>query len=134
MVELLRIFKKEMSGILNWAVEGYCRFREVGFNEPEIMTTAVNDYFSEMDILGQFIDECCIVSTGVSYQAKSLWEKYHGWCDDHGERCVSNRRMNANLRERGFEIRPGHANKMTIHGLAISASEEDEGLAYPTDG
>ena len=130
MVELLGQFKKEMSGILNWALEGYVRFCEVGFNEPDIMIEAVTDYFAEMDLIGQFISECCVVMRDVSSQTKKLWEKYHGWCDDRGERAVTHRRMNTSLRERGFEICPGTANISTIFGLTISPSEEDSAPEY----
>jgi putative DNA primase/helicase len=110
---------EEGSGILNWALEGYIRYREAGLNAPDRMREATKQYRTEMDVVGQFIDEYCERLSGLSITAKSLWQVYHGWCDDMGERSFSGRRFCQVLRERGLEVRNGTDNKVFVYGLAL---------------
>lgn len=121
MREMLDVFKSEASGILNWALDGYVRYCEAGFNEPQRMKAAATEYRTENDIVGQFIEENCEVIRELSVTAKGLWNAYHGWCDDLGEHAIPARRLNAKLRERGFEVRAGTGNKTMVYGLALKA-------------
>jgi putative DNA primase/helicase len=120
MRELLDEFREELAGILNWALEGYRRYREAGFNIPAVMKTAGNEYRSEMDILGQFILECAVVNKGIDSNGKEVWQAYRGWCEERGEHALAGTRFYQKLRERGFEVRPGHANKTVIYGLGLA--------------
>ncbi len=120
MRELLDEFREELAGILNWALEGYRRYREAGFNIPAVMKTAGNEYRNEMDILGQFILECAVVNKGIDSNGKEVWQAYRGWCEERGEHALAGTRFYQKLRERGFEVRPGHANKTVIYGLGLA--------------
>lgn len=52
--------KKEMSGIFNWALEGYKRWCQDGLNTPQVILDATGDYQSEEDDIGNFITDYCI--------------------------------------------------------------------------
>ncbi len=123
MRELLDDFRGELSGILNWALEGYMKYREKGFPEVNIMKEAESEYFAEMDVIGQFIDECCEINKHANVQANELWKKYFGWCDARGEHAVNGRRFNSRMRERDYEVKVGHGNKTYIYGLTLKETE-----------
>jgi putative DNA primase/helicase len=77
--------KKEAAGIFNWAVEGFQKWSETGLQEPKIVTAATSEYHSESDIVGQFLDEKCILepeAEGLS--ARVLYQAYRIWCGDSG--------------------------------------------------
>jgi hypothetical protein len=42
-----------------------------------------------MDILGNFIKECCVQNTGVSVRAQELFRAYQEWCEENNERACS---------------------------------------------
>ena len=124
MRELMASFERELSGILNWALEGYIDYREgCGLRPPDVVQTAVKAYRADMDVLGQFIDECCFVHKDVSCVGNKLWQKYKGWCDTTGEHALNGRSFYAKLRDRGFEVRPGTNNKTTIYGIDAREAE-----------
>ncbi len=123
MRDLMDTFRGELPGILNWALEGYVRYREAGLLETEKMTTALSSYFSDMDIVGQFLKECCEEIPSQVTLVKKIWEPYKGWCDDIGERAQAGRRFNQSLRERGYDVRPGTGNKLYVYGLTLKMPE-----------
>ena len=55
--EMLRLFEKEMPGILSWLVKGCLQWQREGLNAPSAVLTATKDYRDEMDVLGDFIDD-----------------------------------------------------------------------------
>ena len=126
MRELLGGFKAELSGIMNWALEGYLMYRERGFCDPPSIIAAAEDYRSEMDLLGMFLSECCKKDTFATLVAKRLWEKYHGWCEDRGEHHLGYNRFLSKLRERGIEVKPGSGNKMMVYDLEIIDGQQQE--------
>lgn len=52
-----------------------------------------------MDVLGEFIAECCIVAESVKVKAKALYDAYSRWIGDNG---VSMPRFGVAITERGF--------------------------------
>jgi phage/plasmid-associated DNA primase len=64
---------------------------------------ATKDYQAEQDLLCAFLAERCL--QGPRYQAKAsvLYAAYKDWCEQNGERSVSNRKFCAALREKGVE-------------------------------
>src|SRR5215211_2857660 len=51
---------QELSGILNWALEGYRLYVEEGLEPPQAVQEATDEYRKDMDKLGQFIDDKCV--------------------------------------------------------------------------
>ena len=49
----------ELPGILNWAIEGYKKWRESGLTKPPVIMETTEQYREEEDSLGQFIEEEC---------------------------------------------------------------------------
>jgi putative DNA primase/helicase len=75
----------ELPGILNWALQGCMTWQQDGLGLPDEVKDATAGYRSEMDVLGQFIDECCLVGPNYRVKAHDLYDTYKQWCTEHGE-------------------------------------------------
>jgi putative DNA primase/helicase len=91
--------KAESSGILNWLLEGFEIWREKGLAAPEIVTTATDEYRSEMDAIGNFLKERCVQGGGYSIRSRELFKNYQDWCDENNERAVNERFFGLRLKE-----------------------------------
>ena len=77
--------KEELTGILNWCLDGYVKWRTHGLNEPQIIKDGRHDYRSEMDMVQRFIEEQCVVSPVLKEDGKNLWESFRKWVKDNNE-------------------------------------------------
>lgn len=62
----------EASGILNWMIEGYIKFKKYGMFLPEKITEANARYRSEEDRFGSWIKEACWTDPTSTGKAKDL--------------------------------------------------------------
>ena len=85
MSEVLESFEAEMSGILNWAVEGCLLWQSNGLEMVDSVKDATAEYRTEQDIVQQFIDEMCEMHPEHSVDKSRLYTVYRDWCEDGGE-------------------------------------------------
>jgi len=102
---LAQKLKCEKSGILNWAIEGCLRWQREGFVEPDDVRFATDEYHDEMDMLGTFIDECCVVDSTdtVRVSTGDLYRCYLSWCERNQERPYTHRIFAIRLQETGMK-------------------------------
>jgi putative DNA primase/helicase len=93
----------EAAGILNWALAGCLAWQRQRLEDPPAVCTATADYRADMDAIGTFLDEACDVEPAARESATVLYRRYQGWCDDAGERPLTQRRFGSALTERGFD-------------------------------
>jgi putative DNA primase/helicase len=94
---------KEMPGILNWAVNGCLLWQKEGrLDVPQQMLDSVNDYRTESDILGQWIDENCVQGMQETILASSIYADYRSWCLANGHHSMSQTMLGRRLNERSF--------------------------------
>jgi putative DNA primase/helicase len=94
---------EEKPGILNWLIEGTRRWFEKGLSAPSIITSATEEYRSEMDVLGAFIKECCVQSPDGIVRAREIFRAYQEWCEENNEHACSERFLAMRLKELGLE-------------------------------
>ncbi len=110
----------ELPGMLAWAVRGCLEWQASGLAEPEEVLDATLAYREEMDIIGGFISDRCIVSAGNKETAASLFDEYIRWTQDSGEQPVTKRTFGRLLRDRGFmDGRAGHGGARMWIGLCL---------------
>ncbi|UHQ19083.1 phage/plasmid primase, P4 family [Lysobacter sp. KIS68-7] len=114
--------KAELPGILAWAVEGWRKYRDGGFETPEVVTAATNEYRSSSDQIGAFIDECCETADWLTATSHDLYRAYSEWCSDVGEYARSNREFGVRLGERGFKQSKGTGGVRRWRGLSVGAA------------
>ena len=95
--------KLEASGILNWLLEGVSRWRKEGMKAPPAVLSATDEYRSEMDIIGNFVKDCCVQKSGISVKVRDLYKAYQIWCSENNEHTASERFLALRLQEIGFE-------------------------------
>ena len=101
--DLHQKLKGELPGILNWALEGCLDWQDEGLTPPKAVQEATLGYREEMNILGEFIGEHCVVTPGAAAMAKYLYKAYAAWAEESGEkRPMSQKEFGGRLKERGF--------------------------------
>ena len=93
----------ELPGILRWMVAGCIAWRTQGLNAPAKVRLATQEYRSEMDILGDWIEACCVVDPSVTTPMADLYRSYSDWCESEGSRAFSNRWFGRNLSNKGYQ-------------------------------
>lgn len=93
----------ELPGILRWAVEGCLEWQEHGLGSPSEVIIATYGYRSEEDILGAFLDDCCILEPGSHVTAHALYTRYIKWCKENGEKPKSQSKLGRYLSSRKLE-------------------------------
>jgi len=76
--------KRELTGILNWAVEGAIKWQKEGLKMPKAVMDAVKEYKSEMDVVTAFLEECTVMGPG-EVKASELYKIYAKWADENNE-------------------------------------------------
>ena len=124
---ILDKLESEGSGILNWCIEGLRRYLENGrrLAPPAKVVAATARFRSESDMVGRFLAQEMKVDVLGTIERAALYKIYLKWCEDEGERPVSNRAVIKYLRERGFDERKlGGA--MCWTGIRIKNAIEEE--------
>jgi len=79
----------ERSGIINWALAGYSRFREQGhFTECEQMKSKVNEFREELDIYRAFIADRDYVLPQGEVSPLMLYRIFTFWCEQRGIKSI----------------------------------------------
>jgi putative DNA primase/helicase len=99
---LINKLKAEYSGILNWAIKGCLEWQNHGLGTPAEVTEATDEYRNEMDLLNDFIQDCCIEGPDLFVPAKDLNEAYAKWCEVNGEFHLNAASFGRKLTEKGF--------------------------------
>jgi putative DNA primase/helicase len=92
----------ELPGILRWAVEGCILWQKEGLAPPHAVKAATEDYRSQMDTIGEFIDECCVVDPGAKTLFGELFNAYGLWLSQNGVDFANQKELAEGLEERGF--------------------------------
>lgn len=114
--------RAELPGILAWAVRGWQDFQRHGLGTPAAVTQATAEYRAESDIMGQFLDERCIMQAGATAEAGKLYAAYTTWATENGLRPMSNVRFAKSLSERGLaKDKNRGTGRMEYQGLELFA-------------
>lgn len=75
--------RRELPGILAWAVEGCLLWQREGLKPPAAVSAATKEYKSEMDVISGFLEACC--TEGGEVPAVELYRAYKQWAHENGE-------------------------------------------------
>jgi len=81
--------RAELPGILNWAIQGCLAWQKSGLKQPKLVTDAVNAYRVEMDLLGQWVTENCIVGPQHAWPSRQAYYNYKCWAEGGGYKPMS---------------------------------------------
>lgn len=121
-LELPQKLEAELPGILAWAVKGCLDWQRYSLSEPRIVTDATAAYRHEQDILGDFIEDCCIIEPMALVPKSELKESYLKWCQDNSMEPVSQHTFRNSIVEKGITDHKGTAGKRFWRGIHIKDS------------
>jgi len=127
-----KILLKEKEGIFNWILEGYKKWKEEGLKVPEDIKEATAQYKDQMDIIAEFIEECCIENRLAQATTKKLYKAYNDWCEENKEKPIRSRAFGRRLEERGYKaLRIGQKQDRGWGGIDLI--NEDKKLPFKED-
>jgi putative DNA primase/helicase len=93
----------QLSGILNWAVEGCREYLADGLGYPEEVIQATAEYRAESDLIKRFLDDSCVRAESLQAKARSLYQSFTKWAEETGESKMTETAFGKRMREKGFE-------------------------------
>ena len=93
---------KEAPGILGWALAGCVEWQKIGLAEPDEVKSATRAYRTDQDILGEWLDEACVVGPKCEATNPQLRDSYEDWCKHAGEKPLGSKTFSKRLEEKGF--------------------------------
>jgi putative DNA primase/helicase len=97
--------EQHRSAILNWCLAGMLDFLANGMPDTSAVAEATDEYVTEQDVLGNFLDECCRVGRPGQTFFNDFMAAFHNWLEARGEnpRAWSAKRLAGELKRRGCE-------------------------------
>ena len=120
----------ELPGILAWAVRGALSWQAEGIPAPQAVLAATDAYRAAQDTLAAWIGECCLVNRIADSKASLLYASYKEWCDQAGERPITQKKLGMRLVEQGFV---SERRKTGYHWLGIGVLDSTGELGEPSD-
>jgi P4 family phage/plasmid primase-like protien len=102
--KLMDKLRRELPGILTWAMQGALDWKENRLVRPEVVRRATQDYFDTQDTFGQWLADRCEIGTGYQETSEALWVSWLGYANANGEEPGSKTRtFPETLKQRSFE-------------------------------
>lgn len=108
--DLTRKLKKELSGILNYCYEGYCRLvtNNYVFSHCEIINKTKREYMDRENPTGYFFRDTFVKKEGAKVKKSLIYKLYRSWCNANGYSQMTSakfyRALNIKLKEPDYNI------------------------------
>lgn len=112
--------------ILAWAVRGCLDWQHYGLAEPEIVSRETRKYAQEMDPLGEFMEDCCIIDQSAMVSRAEFYARYESWCIASKDLPLKQRSVSARMKEKGFGEHKNHGIRGWT-GLRLRTTDDPEG-------
>lgn len=116
--------REELPGILAWAVRGCLEWQREGLQTPEAVRLATDAYREESDVLGPFLDDCCVLGLNERVFSSDLYKRYTTWAEENHERAASQKIFGGRLRERGLDRKPSSKGRYAWFGIRLKTEPE----------
>lgn len=112
--------RAEAEGIIAWLLKGMVMYQIEGIDElPVKVQKEIEDYKSDMDLIGQFVDECCEVGENYQCSVDVLFAHWRRSAEASGyNKFINDKRGFSNLlAEKGFERIRFYDNGKQVRGF-----------------
>lgn len=75
---------ENLSGILNWCLEGFRLYQKEGLRMPASVEQATQEYKDQSDRLTMFTVQCLQKEAGQELRSSAIYSRYKDWCTDNG--------------------------------------------------
>jgi len=131
---LLNSFRPEFPAIINYLIGSYKTIQDNNgkfTSVPEIVSTYTKDYFLEMDVIANWLSECCIILPEMDTPSKTLYANYSTWMKENGNHPSSKTAFSRKLQEyiasNSLDITQyrGHGNNLRFSGIGLLPDEDN---------
>ena len=70
----------ELSGILNWAIQGCLEWQQQGLNPPQIVRDQLDHYRSDLDTVRKYFEAQLVLDPNSKIPSSGLFQNYRAWC------------------------------------------------------
>ena len=114
---------EERSGILNWLVDGFTKWKQVGLRPPAAVVAATSEYREDSDPLGLFLGAWTERAEHGWVQGKRIYEAYCLWCRNNAVEPMTNTLFGRMLTERGLQ--KDRSGVVTYRGIQLTQDAMD---------
>jgi len=114
--------KAEHGRILAWIIEGCLQWQKTGLVRPAAVLEATNEYFAGEDLIGQWLEDRCIIETGKWELPARLFADWAKYATDRGEDPQTANSLGKKLAKRGFKSNVSNGVR-AYRGLTLRPSE-----------
>ena len=121
--ELEARLRAEWPAILCWAIEGCLDWKANGLVRPSSVVAATADYFSDQDLIGQWLDDECDADPANRHKWETgagLFASWTAYAASAGERLGSQKAFSEELTRRGFERDKGTKGVRIFRGVRLN--------------
>ena len=109
-IDLKSFFAKpeNLSGILNWCLEGFKLYQKEGLKMPGSVEKATQEYREQSDRILMFTTQCLERKAGAELRSAEIYDRYKTWCCDNGFKYESAVRFKQKMETAGFVYHRRH--------------------------
>lgn len=117
--------RAEYPAILHWMIEGCLDWQANGLQRPECVMRATEDYFTDQDLISQWIDECCNTDPQFSGKSSTLFASWKEFAERNGIKPGNSKGFKASMERRGYENK--HTSTAWVfRGICLKPQEEEK--------
>lgn len=75
---------ENMSGIFNWCIEGLRMIETHGFDMPDSVRNATDEYRNKSDKIGQFVADELVQDMTAEVRTADAYQRFSQWCQNNG--------------------------------------------------
>lgn len=114
------IATEEGPAVLAWMIQGARSYFEYGFNVPQSVQDASENYRAAVDTFDEWADESVVFGEGYDERASTLYEHYSRWCNASRVTPLSKNKFGQRMEDSGAERYKGTAGVRAYSGVKLS--------------
>ena len=139
-IDLKSFFAKpeNLSGILNWCLEGFKLYMQEGLEMPDSVEAATTEYRQQSDRIMMFTSQCVRKEIGQELRAQAVYNRYKDWCAENGFKYENASNFRKKMEQAGYiyqRRRPkddtGACATTMVNDISWVAGEEPEDDLVP---
>lgn len=139
-IDLKSFFAKaeNLSGILNWCLEGFKLYMAEGLDMPDSVESATREYRQQSDRIMMFTSKCVKKEIGQELKEAAVYSRYKTWCAENGFKYENAANFRKEMEQAGFVYqrrRPrdekGEGATTMINDISWVVGEEPESDLVP---
>jgi putative DNA primase/helicase len=123
--DLLSKLRVEAPGILRWAVDGCLAWQREGLVPPTAVAEAGAAWRTESNIVGQFVEDCCVRADRAQAKKSIVYAAYVAWSQTQGIEPMSQRMFSRRMTAMGVADARIHGGHVWC-GLAVAAEQDGD--------